>query len=209
MPAELRTIPGVELVRVGTWSISTGEWEVTPADLAAAVTAHAAGVVRHPPIRLGHADPRFDGEPAIGHVDRLRVVDAGQVLVGDLVGVPAWLADGVLASAYPDRSVEGVQGFVDAAGQRHAFVLTGLALLGVTAPGVSTLRSLADVGRLYGVDVAASAGQRAVALRTTTPITATRRRVLIRAAATRRRHRQAATLLAALPPAHPTGRTQP
>ena len=33
--ANLRTIRGVELVRVGTWEISTGVWTVTADDLRA------------------------------------------------------------------------------------------------------------------------------------------------------------------------------
>lgn len=196
---DLRTVAGVELVRCGTWELSTGPWTVAPDDLASAVTAHQAGVVRSPVVKIGHVDPRFDGEPAVGRVDRLRVVDNGTVLLGDLIGLPAWLADGVLASAYPDRSVEGELDFVDASGTTWPFVLSAVALLGVTAPGVSSLRSLADVGALYGV--AASRGARTVALRLTHPPgadPAVHRRVAVRAAAARRRHRRAAILLAAI-----------
>ena len=43
---DLRTIPGVELVRVGRWEASTGEWSPTADDLAAAVEAHRAGILR-------------------------------------------------------------------------------------------------------------------------------------------------------------------
>jgi len=130
---DLRTISGVELIRVGTWEISTGTWTVTPADLVAAVAAHRAGAVRRPPVKLGHVDPRFDGEPAYGFVDNLRVVDNGQTLVGDLVGLPPMLAD-LIPVAYADRSVEGVQGFVDASGQAYSFALTGVALLAPRRP---------------------------------------------------------------------------
>lgn len=203
---DLRTIPGVELIRVGTWEISTGPWTVTPADLVAAVAAHRAGAVRRPPVKLGHLDPRFDGEPAYGFVDNLRIVDNGQTLVGDLVGLPPMLAD-LIPVAYADRSVEGVQGFVDASGRAYSFALTGVALLGATAPGVSALRSLADVGQLYGV--AAATGQRVIRLHTTAPgVTDTRLRVVVRAAAARRRHRRAEILIAAIDAANPKGTTR-
>ncbi len=120
----------------------------------AAVAAHRAGAVRRPPVKIGHIDARFDGEPSYGYVDNLRIVDNGQTLVGDLVGLPPMLAD-LIPVAYADRSIEGVQDFVDASGRAYSFALTGVALLGAAQPGVSTLRSLADVGALYGLAAAA------------------------------------------------------
>jgi len=84
--------------------------------------------------------------------------------------------------------------------------LTALSLLGATAPGVSALRSLADVGQLYGV--AAATGRRVIQLRTTAPgVTDTRLRVVVRAAAARRRHRRAEILIAAIDAANPKGTT--
>ena len=206
MTVDLRTIPGVELIRVGTWEISTGTWTVTAADLVAAVAAHRAGVLRKPVVKIGHVDERFDGEPALGFVDNLTITDNGRTLLGDLVGVPALLAD-VAASAYPSRSVEGIQDYTDPAGNSYGFVLTALSLLGATAPGVSALRSLADVGQLYGV--AAATGQRVIRLHTTAPgVTDSRRRVVVRAAAARRRHRRAEILIAAIDAANPKGTTR-
>lgn len=153
--ANLVTVPGVELIRTGKWNISTGEWEVTPDLITAAIDAHTAGVLRKPVIRLGHNDPRFTGDPAVGYVDNLRASADGHMLLGDLVGVPQWLAD-IMASAYPDRSVEGLYDYTAPDGSEHPFVLTGLALLGATRPGVESLKSLQDVARLY--DVAAAGG---------------------------------------------------
>lgn len=145
--AQLVTVPGVELAKTGTWEISTGTWVVSEAMLTSAVDAAAAGVLRRPPLKLGHDDPRFDGEPAVGYIDNLRVTADGQALIGDYVGVPAWLAD-VLASAYPSRSVEGVNEVVAEDGTKYPFVLTAVALLGVTNPGISTI---ADIPAMYGI----------------------------------------------------------
>ncbi len=147
---DLATIPNVELARTGSWALSSGQWNPKPADFVAAVAALNCPAVRPPRIRLGHVDPRFDGEPAVGTVANLRVESGGHSLVGDLADVPAWLPK-VIAAAYPDRSVEGVYEHTCQLMHRHPFVLTGLALLGVTAPGVGALRSISDVGTLFGV----------------------------------------------------------
>lgn len=149
---------GVELVRVGSWALSTGHWNASPADLAAAVAASQCPAVRRPVLWIGHTDNRFtprggDGEPTIGWVENLRLADGGHTLLGDYVGVPAWL-DQVMASAYPDRSVEGAYNRKCQLGHTHPFILDGVALLGVTRPGVGTLKSLQsldDVRALYGL----------------------------------------------------------
>lgn len=162
----LARVDGVELIHTGTWSISTGVWTVSPADLVAAVAALECPAVRRPVLKLGHVDERFDGQPAIGWVDGLRVAASGNVLVGDYVGMPGWLGS-VIASAYPDRSIEGTYSFRCQIGHTHPFVLTAVALLGVTAPGIGTLSSLQDVGALYGVAAASAPGELAVAVRAT------------------------------------------
>lgn len=149
----LGTVPNVELARTGSWNLSSGEWNPKPEDFAAAVAALNCPAIRAPRIRLGHVDPRFDGEPAVGSVTNLRVDNGGHSLVGDLSQVPGWLPN-VISAAYPDRSVEGMYDFTCQIGHRHPFVLTGLALLGVTAPGVGTLRSIDDVGTMYGITTA-------------------------------------------------------
>lgn len=161
----LRDLPDVELLKVGSWPASTGQFDCTPADLAACVAAFQAPSVRKPVIKLGHVDPRFDGEPAVGFVDNLRLGDNGSTLVGDLRGLPAWLAD-ICASAFPDRSIEGQFGMVDQTGRRHDFALTGLALLGVSPPAVGTLTSLNDIARLYGIEAAAENPEGAVIIMT-------------------------------------------
>lgn len=158
-PPVLVTLPNIELIHVGTWEISTGTWTVTTEDLNNAVAALDCPAVRRPVLKLGHTDPRFDGEPAIGWVDNLVVSAAGHELRGDYSGIPAWLGD-VMASAYPDRSIEGEYDHVCQLGHIHPFVLTGVALLGVQAPGVGTLESLIDIAALFGVAAAGPTGAR-------------------------------------------------
>jgi hypothetical protein len=185
---ELRTIPGVELLKVGVWQpggTHKGDWTVTSDHLAAAIEAHQAGVMRKPVIKIGHDDPRFTGGPALGYVDRLRLTDSGRTLVGDLVNVPAPVAT-LLPRAYPDRSIEALLDFTDQSGNTWPLVLTGLALLGAATPAVETLQSLQGVGELYGVDVAAA---RRVILATNPPDRDRVRAVAVAAARRRRNHR--------------------
>jgi hypothetical protein len=152
----LSRVSNVELMHTGTWPISTGVFTFTTDDLYQAVAALDCPAVRRPILKLGHVDPRFDGEPAVGYIDHMAVADGGRTLVGDYAGMPGWLGP-VIASAYPDRSIEGEYDFRCQMGHTHPFVLTGLALLGVAAPGIGTLESLQDVAQLYGVEVAAAA----------------------------------------------------
>lgn len=181
--------------------------EITRDDLAAMKAAHDSGRFHKPVIKLGHLDGRFDGEPALGIVDNLQLTDDGNTLIGDLVGVPAWLAE-IAPSAYPNRSIEALLDLELDDGTTHS-VLTGLALLGAFEPAVTTLQSLTDIKELY--EVAASAGRSVVIATRTTPARAStlhtlppRERVRIRVAAARRRHRTAEHLLATL-----TERTHP
>ncbi|MCZ4535565.1 hypothetical protein O4159_08840 [Gordonia terrae] len=163
-PAERVTIPGVEIARVGSFEASTGPATFTADDFASAVAALAAGVIHRPVLKLGHEDPRFDGAPSVGWVDHLRI--NGPVLVGDLAGVPRWLAD-AMPTSWPNRSLEGVVGYTDADGRVWPFVLTGLALLGATAPAIGNLAELREfVAASRGTRTAQSAVTAAKARRT-------------------------------------------
>jgi hypothetical protein len=156
--AHLVSIPGVELCAVGVaWPASTGDVTFTAEDLAAAVAAQDDPHLRTPVLKLGHTDPRFDGEPAVGRVENLRLSDDGMTLLGDLTGVPAWLAK-VFPSAFPSRSIEGAFNVVTAGGGKHRFILTALAVLGVQAPAIE---HLADIQALYeGTDTQPVAASR-------------------------------------------------
>lgn len=149
-PPPLATIPRVELGSVGTWDISNIEgWHPTAHDFASAVAALDCPAVRRPVLKFGHSIG--PGDPAIGLIDNLAVADDGQTLVGDFVGVPAWLAAAdtegrsVIASAYPDRSGEWEHNYTCQLGHTHPFVLHAMALLGVVKPGIGTLESLYDL----------------------------------------------------------------
>lgn len=151
MPATA-TIRDVELVSVGTWAASTGVTTVTRADLEAMLSAHADGLVDHAPIKLGHVSPLNDdlgdGAPAYGWVIPTGIRPNAQgldTLVGDLVGMPAKLAE-VAPTAYRRRSVEIAWGVKTPAGKTYAAALIGVALLGASPPAV---KGLADLVKLY------------------------------------------------------------
>jgi hypothetical protein len=195
VPVDVRTIRGVELVKVGTWECVNGTWSITAAMLRAAVDAHRAGPVRKPVIKLGHEGPMRDAAPALGYVDGLRLADGGNTLVGDLVNVPAPVAN-LIPHAYPSRSIEAWMDYEAPDGTVWPFLITGLALLGATGPGCETLTSLQDVAGLYGVDVAAAQRGRPVliaasAFRSDVAARAARARAVQVAAARRRRTNRA------------------
>lgn len=144
-----KTIERVPLIRVGTWHASTGETSITRDDLDNILAAFTGGDLDPAVIKIGHTDPRFenpdwDGEPVYGQVTNLSVDDEkGGTLYGDYVNVPDELAE-KLDSAYPFRSVEinwDVE-MLDAGGEvtaTYPAVLTGVALLGASAPAVKGL----------------------------------------------------------------------
>lgn len=142
------TIRDVELVSVGTWAASTGVTRVTRADLEAMLSAHRDGLVDHAPIKLGHVSPLNDdlgdGAPAYGWVTPTGIrpnAHGADTLVGDLVGMPAKLAE-VAPTAYRRRSVEIAWQVKTAAGKTYAAALVGVALLGASAPAVKGLKDL-------------------------------------------------------------------
>jgi len=149
--ADLTDLPNVELMRTGTYRLKSGETTFTPDDLQAAVEAQACPAIRRPVLKLGHDDPRFDGQPAVGWIGDMVTAADGESLTGSYRGMPTQLGE-ILPSAYPNRSIEGVRDHVCALGHSHPFVVTAVALLGTTPPGISTLQ---DIHSLYGLAAAA------------------------------------------------------
>lgn len=151
----LKGIPDVELVAVGSWNASTGKATITTEDLHAAVGALDCPGVHNPVLKLGHMEPdpdmqkiRWDGTPAVGWIDNMRLSDNAAKLLGDYTGVPAWLVD-VMPTAYPQRSVEITRDFLCQVGHTHPFVITAVSLLGIYPPAVGVIKSLNDVQALF------------------------------------------------------------
>lgn len=147
---EFKNIEGVPIVSTGTYPLGSGETTFTADDLASAVLAASDPTISAPRIKIGHLDKRFeadeslDGEPAMGTVRNMTLSEDGQTIIGDLVDVPAWLADS-MQSAYPGRSIEGGLGYTAPSGHDYGLVISNLALLGTTWPGVGSLDDLRDV----------------------------------------------------------------
>jgi hypothetical protein len=153
---QLTTVPNVQIVKTGIeYPLSTGPTTFTAEDLASAVAAQSDPSVPSPRIWIGHSDDkRFhgertsgipSGEPAVGKVTDMRLAQDGHLIEGDLTGVPQWLAN-IMGSAFPSRSIEGRFNVQTPTGKKHRLVINGLALLGVTWPGVMTLD---DIATLY------------------------------------------------------------
>lgn len=152
----LVNVTGVEIVQTGIeYPLASGPHTFTVDELADAIkAAEEDPAIKSPRLRLGHSglqDPGWDGEPAIGTVANMRLEQEGHTIVGDYVGVPEWLAN-VLPSAYPARSIDGELGVTTNTGHDWRLVITGLALLGVRWPGVSTLDDIKALFSKEGPD---------------------------------------------------------
>lgn len=143
----LVTVPNIELLEVGeAWETSTGVFTFASEDLVDCIASQDDPSIRTPVIKLGHVDPRFDGQPAFGRIANLRLTNNNQTLVGDLTAMPLWLAQ-VMYTAFPRRSIEGLMEFSTRTGNTWKMVLTGVALLGDSYPAIDTLE---DVQALWG-----------------------------------------------------------
>lgn len=135
----------VELARPGSWKLKTGPVTFTEAMLRDAADFFEASGGQAVPVKLGHDDPRFDGDPTFGSLTNVRYTEdaRGPVLMGDVVDMPGWLA-AAAPQRWPNRSIEGWQNF-EYEGRTYSLVLSGLAFLGVTPPGVRNIQSLSDM----------------------------------------------------------------
>jgi hypothetical protein len=152
----LRTLKNVEILHAGIeYKLSTGPTTFTPQHLVSVVmAANEDPSIPNPRLKLGHIDPRFNGPefdatPSFGKATNLRLSENGMAVMGDYIGVPAWLA-GIMATAYPSRSVEGFWDVESHMGKKWPFVLSACSLLGVTWPGVTMLE---DLPLMYGEDI--------------------------------------------------------
>lgn len=152
-------LTGVELARPGVWQLASGKTTFSVDHLRDAADFWAATGGQALPLALGHSDPRFTGDPSFGTVRNVRYEedDRGPVLKGDLVDMPTWL-HAAAPKRWPNRSIEGYENF-EFGDRKYKLVLTGLALLGATPPGVMNIQSLQDLQ----MALAASAARRIVA----------------------------------------------
>jgi hypothetical protein len=152
---QLTTVADVQIIKTGIeYPLSTGPTTFTAEDLASAVAAQSDPAIPQPRIWIGHPDderihgvrsgPVPSGEPALGKVCDMRLTEDGNCIVGDLTGVPVWLAN-IMSSAFPSRSIEGRFNLKTPTGKKHRLVISGLALLGVSWPGVLTIEDLATL----------------------------------------------------------------
>lgn len=145
--AALRTIPNIPIVSTGTYHLASGMTTFTQEHLEAAVAAQDDPAVTAPRLKIGHTSDFGDGEPSFGTIMNMHLGDNNQTIYGDYVGVPIWLAE-LMPTAYPARSIEGAFDYAPGEDKPpHALLITAVSLLGVVAPGVSTLEDLPD---LYG-----------------------------------------------------------
>jgi hypothetical protein len=152
---QLTTVADVQIIKTGIeYPLATGPTTFTEEDLAAAVAAQSDPAIPQPRIWIGHPDdtrihgermgPVPSGEPAVGKVCDMRLTEDGNCIVGDLTGVPVWLAN-IMSSCFPSRSIEGRFNLKTPTGKNHRLVISGLALLGVVWPGVMTIEDLASL----------------------------------------------------------------
>lgn len=136
------TIRNVPIASVGMdFLCASGSHTFTPEMIADLVASQDDPAIKPMRLKIGHDDPRFDGEPCLGKVMNMYVGDEGMTAFGDYVGVPAWLAE-ILPYAYPSRSIEGAMGVTTTTGKSWLLAAHSLALLGVTWPGCSVLDDL-------------------------------------------------------------------
>lgn len=142
---EFVTVRDVELVKEGEWPAVTGPATITPEKLKSMMEAAKAGIFEDAPMKIGHFDPRFsrfDGNPALGWIDNVRV--AGKSLIGDFIKVPAKFAP-LLDSAYRKRSIEWEEDVTAPDGTKYPAVLKAVALLGANEPAVTGLKDVMNV----------------------------------------------------------------
>lgn len=139
---------GVPLCRAGEWNGLTGKAKVTAADLQSVVDAYSDQEVDRARVKIGHLSGMNaalgDGAPAFGWVANPRMAADGVTLVGDLVDVPRKLGE-VVGKAYKNVSVEMRKNVRTPSGKTHPAVLSGLALLGASAPAVKGLDDLVSL----------------------------------------------------------------
>jgi ssDNA-binding Zn-finger/Zn-ribbon topoisomerase 1 len=143
---EVRTIPDVEIMEVGTWKGN----KYTEKDLDEAVNNFKEGVLE-PYINIDHNDKLTDvmrrqlNVMAMGFVSDLK--RKGKKLLADFKQVPKLIAELIQAGALKKRSVEWWRQYKHANGKVLNNVLEAVTFHG--ANGVPAVNTLADVVKIY------------------------------------------------------------
>ena len=138
----------VPICKIGEWYGLTGKAVITRELCDSVITAARDNEIDQARLKIGHVSSMNtalgDGAPAFGWIERPRMDDDGVTLRGDIKGVPKKLAS-LVGTAYKKVSVELRKGVRTPSGKQYPHVLSGLALLGVSAPAVKGLDDLADL----------------------------------------------------------------
>lgn len=150
------TIKRVPIVMAGVeYQLASGPATFTPEDIQEFVASQDDPAIVSPRLKIGHtsrlSNPKADGilkdgddgVPALGKFVNITFDDQNITALGDLAGVPLWLAKLLKAGLlYPSRSIEGFQEAQTVTGHVWGLVVQAVALLGCVWPGCSTLDDL-------------------------------------------------------------------
>jgi hypothetical protein len=164
--AEFVTVHDIPVLETGIeYPASTGPFTVTSEMIAEVVEQQDDPHIDSPKIKISHGENPInddlqtlwetmkEGEEAAGEQfalpnfgtwQNLRASEDGGTLIGDAVGLPAWLA-AILETAYPARSIEGGPWTNPANNKQYNFMIDAVALLGVIGPGCTSLADLQDL----------------------------------------------------------------
>lgn len=138
----------VPICKIGEWDGLTGKAVITRELCDSVIAAAGDNEIDQARLKIGHISSMNtalgDGAPAFGWIERPRMDDDGVTLRGDIKGVPKKLAS-LVGTAYKKVSVELRKGVRTPSGKQYPHVLSGLALLGASAPAVKGLDDLADL----------------------------------------------------------------
>lgn len=138
----------VPICKIGEWDGLTGKAVITRDLCESVISAARDNEVDQARLKIGHISSMNtalgDGAPAFGWIERPRMDEDGVTLRGDIKGVPKKLAS-LVGTAYKKVSVELRKGVRTPSGKQYPHVLSGLALLGASAPAVKGLDDLADL----------------------------------------------------------------
>lgn len=138
----------VPICKIGEWDGLTGKAVITRELCDSVIAAARDNEIDQARLKIGHISSMNtalgDGAPAFGWIERPRMDEDGVTLRGDIKGVPKKLAS-LVGTAYKKVSVELRKGVRTPSGKQYPHVLSGLALLGASAPAVKGLDDLADL----------------------------------------------------------------